>query len=60
MKCKYCNKEFRRNRFWQKFCDSNCRQRQWDKDNPRIRKGKVKCEKSKDKSNTKNGNMETV
>ena len=33
-----CGKTFKQKRIWQKFCSGNCRWKNWDKVNPRIKK----------------------
>ena len=37
-RCLNCNKEFKKNRSWQKFCKTTCRWQYWDKQNPRVKK----------------------
>jgi len=39
IKCIYCGKQFEQRRSWQKFCGAVCRLKNWDKNNPRIKKG---------------------
>jgi hypothetical protein len=41
-KCQYCDSNFKVNREWQKFCSPQCRYKQWDIDNPRIKNEKEK------------------
>ncbi len=36
--CIECGKEIKLKRKWQKFCSKECRFKNWDKENPRVKK----------------------
>lgn len=36
--CIECGKEIKKSRKWQRFCSQKCRYKNWDKENPRVKK----------------------
>lgn len=35
--CKFCGKEIKLKRKWQKYCNGVCRWKDWSKNNPRVK-----------------------